>query len=140
YAIKGCDTIVAKNKLWELLADYYGRERASQLAPNTYILTSQDDRIRLLGENPDKIFIAKKNVQRQEGLKLILKKDLDIKMVNQLVAEKYVIIQEYLDKPFTINDRKINMRVYLLLVIKQDVLAAYVYDDGFIYYAKDKYK
>jgi len=139
YAIKGCDSIVAKNKLWEILESYYGRAVASILVPETYLLSSQEDRLRLLGNPIDKIFIAKKNLQRQEGILLIKKQDLTIKKLNEMKSNKFVVVQEYLKNPFTINGHKINIRVYLLLVIKNNKLSGYTYDDGFIYYTKEKY-
>jgi hypothetical protein len=139
YAIQGCDSIVSKSKLWELLSRYYGRPVAATLVPETYLLTSQDDRIRVLASSPEKIFIAKKNLQRQEGIVLIKKQDLTIKKLNQMKADKFVVIQEYLADPYTINGHKINVRVYLLLVIKDNKLSGYTYDDGFIYYTKEKY-
>ncbi len=110
--IDGCDKIVAKNGLWTVLSDEYGREKASQLTPRTYI-TNCKDLQRLRQEyDPGKIYIMKKNVQRQQGLKIT--KNLP----EMLTAGKkgYVVIQEYVMNPLLIDKRKFDMRVYLLVI------------------------
>lgn len=142
HAIKGCDNIVSKNILWKLLRDYYGEEQAQQYTPNTYLLDAIEDKLRLLKNTQDnnQILILKKNLQRQEGLKFAIKKELTISKLNDLAKENYVIAQDYLDDPFIINGRKINLRVYLLIVIKNGKKYAYIYKDGFVYYTKKNYR
>lgn len=143
HAIKGCDNIVSKNKLWSLLKDYYGIDIAQHYVPNTFLLNDYKDKLRLLKTNSlqnNKIFIIKKNLQRQEGLKFIRQNDLNISKLNELSKQNYVIAQEYLDNPFTVNERKINLRVYLLIVIENGIKYAYIYKNGFIYYTKKHYK
>ena len=38
FGINGCDSIVSKNRLWELIHKRYGRKIASQIMPETFIL------------------------------------------------------------------------------------------------------
>lgn len=142
HAVQGCDKIVAKNMLWVLLKNYYGTN-ASNYTPNTYLLRDYNDKLKLLKNsknNPSDILILKKNIQRQEGLKFILKKDVSISNLNNYSYNQYVIAQDYLDNPFTIHGRKINLRVYLLFIIINNIKYAYLYQNGFVYYTKNTYK
>ena len=43
FGIKGCDKIVSKNNLWNILESKYGRNLAKQLMPDTYILNNNND-------------------------------------------------------------------------------------------------
>lgn len=98
----------------------------------------------------DRIYIMKKDIQRQQGL-YISNNVCD--MIKELDTS-YVIVQEYLKDPYIINDivskvsekqeyivkRKINIRVYVLVVIKWGVKNVYVYNDGFLYYTSGEFK
>ena len=45
----------------------------------------------------------------------------------------------FLQNPFKINQRKINIRVYLLIHVHFDSISMYIYKDGFIYYTAKIY-
>jgi len=81
-AIDGCDRIVAKNGLWKVLSEEYGRDYASELVPRSYVTSSPIDMDYLQEEyDPRKIYIMKKNVQRQQGLKITKKlSEFDIRI------------------------------------------------------------
>lgn len=138
-AIKGCDKIVSKNNLWKLIKQYHGIEKTLTLVPCTYLLDSYDDKIKLLKNKGNNIYILKKNLQRQEGLKFITQKEINLNILNNFYKDKYVLAQEYLDNPLLINGRKVNMRIYLLIVIKNRKKYGYIYNDGFMYYTKKPY-
>ena len=61
YGINGCDNIVSKNGLWNILEKQYGRKMASTLMPESYILYKKSD-MKLLKNNFDKnnIYLLKK--------------------------------------------------------------------------------
>jgi hypothetical protein len=104
--------------------------------PNTYITHSSTDMDRFNKEyQPDKLYILKKNIQRQQGLKIMNRMD---EIMEQ--KDSYVVIQELLQDPYTINGRKINMRFYVLVICNQNMIDVYVYNDGFMYYTKDLFK
>ena len=42
FGISGCDKIVSKNNIWSLLENKYGREKASSIMPETYILNNKE--------------------------------------------------------------------------------------------------
>ena len=45
YGISGCDKIVSKNSLWKIIFDHYGREKASKIMPQSYLLNNERDMI-----------------------------------------------------------------------------------------------
>ena len=69
YIIHNADNLAAKDRLWKNLADYYGLDKARQYMPNTYILYADMDRFKQEYQK-DKLYIMKKNIQKQEGLKI----------------------------------------------------------------------
>jgi hypothetical protein len=79
----------------------------------------------------DTIYILKKNIQRQEGI--LITKDIDY-IKDKAYKDGYIVCQELLQDPFLVNKRKINMRVYLLIVINKSDIDMYIYNDGFMYY------
>ena len=137
FIVNGADELGGKNNLWINLVKKYGRNEAKKLAPLTYILYDVED-LRLLNKEfkKDDIYIMKKNIQRQEGLKLSNNKEEILKGFKK----GYVVCQELLQNPFLINDRKINLRFYLLLVCQNNEMSAYVHNNGFMYYTRLPFK
>lgn len=137
--IIGMDYIVGKNYLWDVLKQHYPEDKLLTLVPKTYILSKTEDILNLLSESKDKIFIFKKNIQRQEGLLLLKSNQITHDKINNIIKDNFVIGQEYLDNPMIIDKRKCNLRVYLLLTIENNKLSAYIYHDGFMYYSQKEY-
>ncbi len=136
FIIHNADQIVAKDGLWKNLNAYYGYDKTLTMCPNTYVLYEKND-IRRLQEDFDsnKIYILKKNIQRQEGLKISNNKD-------EIFTNKggYILAQELLQDPYLIKGRKINLRIYVLVVCHKNKYQVYAYKDGFMYYTKDLFK
>lgn len=136
YIINDIDLLVGKDFLWENLYRYYGNN-VLNYSPNSYIPcdTFSIERLKKDYKN-GKLYIAKKNIQRQEGIQIINDKN----ELFQLIKDKEVaIIQELLQNPMTIDGHKINLRVYILIVINKNVCNVYVYNDGFMYYTPKKF-
>jgi hypothetical protein len=144
FIIKDADQIIGKDLLWFNLVNYYGILKASSIMPMSYILINPDDINRFKKDfNKNNLYILKKNIQRQEGLKITNNLDeiLDAKKDN------YVIVQKLLQDPYiisdninnTINNRKINMRFYILVVCKYNNIYVYVHDNGFMYYTPESF-
>jgi len=74
----------------------------------------------------------KKNIQRQEGLKISNSKH----EILDGYKNGYVLVQELLQDPYLISGRKTNMRFYVLVVCKANNTDCYVHKDGFMYYTK----
>jgi hypothetical protein len=136
FGINGCDSIVAKNHIWQSLVKCYGRAGASQLMPESYILYDDDD-LKLFKKdyNPNNIYILKKNVQRKEGLKLTQ----SYKDVINGLNDDYKVAQKYVRDLYLVNGRKVNLRIYLLIVIKNNKIHFYVSHIGKCIYTNKKY-
>ena len=128
--INKCDLFVGKNYLWNFLKSYYGNN-VTKYVPKSYITYNFESMEELKKDfNKDKLYIMKKNVQRQEGIKITN----DLNVLTDAIKDEYIIIQDLLQNPFLINGRKINLRVYVLVVIKDKDCSTYVYSNGFMYY------
>ncbi len=131
FIIKGCDNLSRKDTLWHHLRTAYGIKGASKLMPPTYLLYDKHDVERLNQDfNRNKVYILKKNIQRQEGLKMSQNKD---ELLNGQ-KQGYVVAQEMLQDPFIIDGRKTNCRYYLLVVCQNGITSSFVYTNGFMYY------
>uniref|UniRef100_A0A6C0CVJ1 Uncharacterized protein n=1 Tax=viral metagenome TaxID=1070528 RepID=A0A6C0CVJ1_9ZZZZ len=108
-----------------------------RILPKTWILhkkTQKDDLLKhFKNDKPTKHLLLKSNVQRQTGLKIVTHKN-DI-----LHHEKYVVCQEILENPFLVNNRKIDIRIYVVIVCDQYKANMFIFNDGFIYYTKNEY-
>jgi hypothetical protein len=130
FIIKGCDNLSRKDTLWKNLKTLHGR-MASSIMPETYILHDPQELQRLSREfDAKKVYILKKNIQRQEGLKMTKSKT----EILQGAQSGYVVAQEMLQDPYLIDKRKTNCRIYLLVVCKNGKKSGYVYNNGFMYY------
>lgn len=140
YVMDGCDIIGSKIDLWKVLRSHFGLVLAEIYMPMTYLYENEDDMIRLKNKlyNSDKhhMFILKNYNQRQEGLKIVSTWD-EINDVSN--KKKYYLIQEYLYDPFIISKRKINIRIYYLVVCRYGHVEGYIYYNGFMYYTPEYY-
>jgi hypothetical protein len=107
------------------------------MIPSSYILYNDDEIKKFKIEyDPNKIYILKKNIQRQEGLKITK----DFNEILEATNNGYIIVQELLQNPYIIANRKTNMRFYVLVVCKNNNMKIYVYNDGFMYYSKSLFQ
>lgn len=137
FILENCDEIVAKELLWKNIVDYFGIDKAKIMMPNSYVLYDDNDMKRFnLEYDSNKLYIIKKNIQRQEGLKITKDKDT---ILNAYKNDGYVVAQELLQDPYLISGRKTNMRFYVLVVCKGDEYNVFVYNDGFMYYTKNMF-
>jgi hypothetical protein len=137
FIVGNADEMVAKEYLWKNVSKYHGMKKALTMMPMSYILYDNNDLKRFDQDyDKNKIYIMKKNIQRQEGLKITRNKD---EIMNGYKNGGYVVVQELLQDPYIIDGRKTNMRFYVLVVVIEEHINVYVYDDGFMYYTKDKF-
>ena len=101
--INKCDIFVGKNNLWLFLNLFYG-DNAKLLVPNSYLPYDEKSMEQFKKDyKSDKLYILKKNVQRQEGIKIT--NDVD-EIENCFKKDNFIIIQELLQNPYLINKRK----------------------------------
>lgn len=136
FIIPNSDELASKNDMWLNIVKYHGINKAMVMCPNTWVLYDVGNIEKFKKDyDPNKIYIMKKNIQRQEGLKITKNKD---EIINGF-KDGYVVVQELLQDPYTINGRKINLRIYVLVICQNKKLNAYAYKNGFMYYTKVPY-
>ena len=135
FGIDGCDFIASKYYLWKLMKKKYG-DNYTDYMPKTYSNNKEEiKKIRDEYVSGNK-YIGKKDIQAQLGLFIV--NNLD-ELDNILEDRKFVIIQNLLNNPFLIEGRKINIRIYFLIVCQKNNIQAYMHSNGFIYYTPNKF-
>lgn len=135
YGVAGSDLMANKAFLADILYSKYAAD-AEEIIPKTYIIDKQGELKRLETEfNEKNVYILKKNLQRQEGFIMSnsLQQILDI-------SKDYVVCQKMLQDPYILNGRKINLRVYMLVVVRNEMIEFYYFDNGFLYYTPEYFK
>lgn len=131
FMLNNTDHMVSKLALWKYLKYKYGDVTASTMIPYTWDLTDSAEVENFKKQyNKNKIYLTKNNQQRQEGIEIHTTLDSIISS-----KDKYLLVQELLQDPYLVNGRKINLRVYVL-IIKDNYnnIKLQVYRDGFMYY------
>ncbi len=136
YMLNGTDFLASKLSLWDYLVKRFGEPVASTMVPYTWDLTTNKGINQFKQDfDKNKLYITKNNNQRQEGIKI--HNDLD-SILN--VSDK-LIVQELLQNPYLINGRKINLRVYVLVIKdSKNNFKVLVYTDGFMYYTPELFE
>ena len=136
FAVAGCDSIVSKNYLWHILISNLGRDEASKIMPETFLIDDKNDMDLFVTKyRKNKLYILKKNLQRKQGL--LLTKDL--KTILNSKKDDFKVIQEYIPDVMTINSRKLNIRLYFVIICHKDNFACYLYNEGKCIYTNKDY-
>lgn len=163
FGIKGCDKICSKNQLWKILENYYGRKKTTTLIPETYIINNPKhiDKFKL-SFNKTNTYYLKKNIQRKEGILItnnynkILnivyttnntlkqyhsdnviqeeKKFTKNQKINTLI-NSFKIIQKGIENLYLVRKRKLNIRMYVVIVCRHGIKEFYLYKKGKCIYA-----
>ena len=135
YMIHGCDYLASKNMLYNILYTKLNKNVLNKIVPETWIVNKKEH-IVLFKKNFNKnnIYILKKNIQQKKGIYLSNNyKDILENMNN------YNIIQKYISDTFLINKRRITLRIYLLIVYKNNNLDFYIHKTGKCLYTTKNY-
>jgi len=134
--IQGCDDLVGKTCLWNILENTYGREKAREILPETFVFANEEHMKLFLEKYKEgEIYILKKKRQRKEGLQLT-------KSIDEILDAKkndFTLVQNYKRDLLLINNRKLNLRIYLLLTFKDGVLEAHINKYGTCIYNNKDY-
>ena len=134
FGICGCDTIASKSSLWKTLEAYYGREKAREYMPESYILRNDEqlDNFKRIFD-PSRTYILKKNIQRKKGIKI----SNDLNEIVKARNDKFVLVQEKIDS-LVINKRRMNLRIYLVIKCREGYKELYMHDNAkCLYTSKD---
>jgi hypothetical protein len=136
FMLNNTDHMVSKISLWNYLKNRYGNV-ASNMIPHTWDLQNVNDFNNFKNNySKDKMYITKNNHQRQEGLEI----HTTIETIEKS-KDKYLLVQELLQDPYCINGRKINLRVYVLVIRDTyNNLKIMIYRDGFMYYTAELFE
>ena len=133
FMLNNTDLMVSKWHLWEFLEKKYGEAYAGKLVAKSWNLMTDASYNKFLSiYDKNKLYITKNNNQRQEGLVII-------DDINKVERDKYILIQELLQNPYLINGRKINLRIYCVVIRTEKDVKVYVYNDGFMYYTPEPF-
>jgi hypothetical protein len=136
FGINGCDQIVSKNGLWNILETTYGRAVAKRLMPESFILYNDRDMELFIKQyDPTKIYLLKKNIQRKLGI--LLTRNLD-----EILSKRgtdFRVVQEYVPNLLLVKNRKVNLRVYMLVVCHHGNIDVYLHRFGKCIYTNKDY-
>jgi hypothetical protein len=155
-AVGGSDIIASKSMLCLTLR----KAGLEHYIPQTYIFDLKEDRVRFINTyDSNKLYILKKNVQRQEGIVILPSTSSHLQQTKtfdyvldlfdknaETNGSSFVVCQELLQDPLVVGGRKVNLRVYLLCCVfegtqenqgNETITDMYMYHDGFIYYTPE---
>ena len=134
-ALKGCDKIVSKSSIWFILQTKYGRYGAKKIMPESFLIEDIDEfNLAMNRVKNGEILIAKKNLQRKLGLKFIFNPEDLIEARD----DEFIVAQKFLENTKTINGRKLNLRIYLLIIKKNNKIEFFINQNGKVLYTKEK--
>jgi len=146
FTLNGIDQLVSKSAFAETMLNYSRFKSQDPVIPPSYLIRNPEERERLKKDFDKGIYILKRNLQRQQGF--YLTSSLSDLIEKSEKETEYVVAQRFLNNPFLINGRKINMRVYVLVVINSlfssensfnNTCSWYAYENGFLYYTEKSY-
>ena len=136
YGMKGSDMLAGKNNLMIMVRRHMSQDDIDRFFPRTYIMSFKPDLEKLKQEyNKNTMYILKSNKQRQQGYQITN----NLEYIEQNKKD-FVVCQELLQDPLLVNGRKINIRVYMLILLKKDQISFYIYQNGFMYYTPKPFK
>jgi hypothetical protein len=141
YAIKGCDSLCGKDSLWRMLDLVYGREEASKIMPQTWLIDDEGnaelETYYQTYRAAQPAFILKKNIQGKRGLKIAD----SLNMIYEIVSydSAYKVAQLYIKNCYTIHDRKLNIRLYVVISCFRKHVQWFIYNYGKCIYTNKKY-
>jgi hypothetical protein len=136
YGVAGTDIMASKSSLVVHMKERLPVNVFTTVLPVSYVLPHDIPKMLMEGGSDD-IWILKKNIQRQEGQ--LITDNVDV-LGSAAQDGSFVVAQKMLRDPFLVNGRKINLRVYMLVVANQRGVKYYYYTNGFMYYTPKMFR
>ncbi|EAS01724.2 tubulin tyrosine ligase family protein (macronuclear) [Tetrahymena thermophila SB210] len=132
----GCWNLGRKDQLWMRVSKQKRKFNEDyDFIPRTMLLGQEWDRFNtLLEDNPETLWIVKPVASCcGKGVHVVQKKCNIAKR-----KRKHYLASEYISNPHLINDTKYDLRIYVL-VTSYDPLRIYMFEDGLVRFATEKY-
>lgn len=142
YAIVGGDTLCGKDSLWNTLVSAYGVDNAAYIMPQSWVISDSNEmtaftRYYETHRVARPAFILKKNIQGKRGLRI----SDSLTDIHQIITDEpaYKVIQLYLKNSYTINKRKLNIRLYVVISCYNGDIQWFLYNYGKCIYTNKAY-
>ena len=119
-------------ELWRGLVNRYGTS-ANSLMPESFLYPEQKE---TLIQRWQGSYVAKSEVQRQQGI-LLMDEPGQLLIPNN--NQDWSVVQRLLHPPYLYRGKKINLRVYFVIVQQWGKLSLYRYPNGIVSYAGTDY-
>jgi len=132
----GTFNIGRKDRLWKNYHKLMLKHGKSEFGflPRTFCLPADTKLLRKVWERKGgkgRWIVKPPALARGEGIKVINK-------WSQIPAARPLVVQRYVARPYLINETKFDLRLYVL-VTSMNPLRIYLYDDGLVRFASNKY-
>lgn len=151
----GWGRLCFKSRLWYALRTFYGLEKAKLIMPRSYDMKicketdsyCERDELELEKEENSQfsvkrsVYIVKNpSLHKQQGIIISTTEEILRKThSNQQHQQGYSFVTEYISEPYLVQNFKINMRRYVLLVCTGKRMRAYVHKNGKNFYGKESF-
>lgn len=136
YSLLCVDDFANKALMYSMFTNNVNRQSVIKFLPVTFVIDDSVSFNKLLDTfDENKVYILKKNVQRQKGCTLTNNKEY----ISLARKNNYVVCQELLQNPYTIKGLKINLRQYLLVIVDDKQCKFLLFNNGFLYYTPKKF-
>lgn len=141
-----------KVRLWINLKNTYSRDIANKIMCKTYLFPGDKQEFIKDYKKGNKFIMKNSFGGARTALKITNSYDEIMEHFDDLSVDsgncvdavehskrKYNIVQVFNEPDFLIKGRKVGIRLFLVIIIKNGVLKGYVYKDGYTYYSTEKY-
>lgn len=135
--IPGREKLSTKDGLWSLLEGHFGREEASKIMPESWLLSSPNQRALFLQQHAlSQRYLLKKNQHGTQGIKLFQPGE----NLDQATYWGYKVAQKFQQPTLLVSGHKISLRLYLLITAQGDQLQGFLHRQGRCIYSNERYQ
>ena len=109
--------------------------------PETHLIIKNDlkeQKLRNLFKNKKKWIVKPENASFRAGIHVVNNYEDLVDWLNKYINNKW-ILQDYIDDPLKIDNKKMHFRIYVLLIKTKKYTQVLVYNKGYIFLSKKEY-